>query len=357
MTIVIAAGGTGGHLYPALAIAEEFHRRDPAAAITFVGTGRAVERIILEHSPFPVERLDVEGIVGRGWRAISAGLRIPRALLRAAVFLRRTRTDLVIGMGGYVSPPVVLAAWLLGIRRAIVEPNAMPGLANRILGPVAQRIFLAFDSAQSYFPRSKTHVVGTPLRKVFVEDTPILPEHLHSLLVCGGSQGARAINDAMVEAVAVSPQLRQSLAIVHQTGIEDHARIQEAYAALGVSVEARPFISDMPSVLRTVDLVVARAGAATLAELAAWGKPAILVPFPQATHQHQERNAREAESAGAAIVIAQSELTGRRLAREIEGLMHDPGRIRRMAACSLARRRTDATEVVVQECQRLVREA
>lgn len=354
MTIVIAAGGTGGHVYPALALAEEFRRQDPDAAVTFVGTGKRLESMILGMSACPVETLDVQGVVGRGGRAVAALAQLPRAIGQAMQLLRRGRADVVIGTGGYVSPPVIVAAWLLGIARVLVEPNAMPGLANRLLAPLAHRIFLAFDGAQAYFPRGKTCVVGTPLRQAFLEEPPSLPERVKTLFVCGGSQGSRAINDAMVAAVRRSRAIRDTIDVIHQTGVEDYERVQQAYREVGGSVQVVPFVSAMPAVLRQADAVVARAGAGTLAELAAWGKPALLIPFPHATHDHQEKNAREVEAAGAAIVIPQSELTGQRLAQEIEALMNDSVRLQRMAACSLARRRTDATQRVVTACRQLV---
>lgn len=354
MSVVIAAGGTGGHLYPALALAEEFRRQDPETAVTFVGTGKRLETMILGNSSFVVESLDVQGVLGRGGRAVAALARLPRAIGQAIRMLRRARAELVIGTGGYVSPPVVVAAWLLGIARVLVEPNAMPGLANRLLSPLVHRIFLAFEGAQTYFPRAKIRVVGTPLRRAFLEEPPALPERVKTLFVCGGSQGARAINEAMIAVMRGSRIIRETVDVIHQTGEEDYIRVQQAYHDLDVSVRVVPFVSDMPTVLREADVVVARSGAGTLAELAAYGRPAILIPFPHAAHGHQEKNAREVEAAGAAIVVPQAELTGQRLAKVLETLMRDPARLQRMAACSLARRRSDATQRVVRECRQLL---
>ena len=352
MNVVIAAGGTGGHLYPAVALAEAFQKQDEGAVITFVGTGRSLEEAILAHGGFNMESIEAQGVVGRAkWASLKALCLIPKAFWKATRILRAQSADLVIGTGGYVSPPVVMAAGLLGIRRAILEPNAVPGLANRVLNPVANRVFLAFESAKNYFNPSKIRVVGTPVRKEFLVPGPPLPSsRLQTLFIVGGSQGAQAINTAMIQALNLSRLIREDLRIIHQTGSEDHERIQAAYAAAEVQAEVVPFLFDMARALRSADLVVARSGAGTLAELAACGKAAILIPFPHATHQHQEKNAREVEAAGAALVLPESELSGHRLASEIEVLVKNSHRLRTMAVNSLARRRTDATETMVHEC-------
>ena len=356
MNIVIAAGGTGGHIYPAVALAEEFYRQEPGSVITFVATGRNLEESILAHGRFQVEHIDVQGVVGRARMAsLFALFLLPRALYQSIRILRARCADFVIGTGGYFSPPVVIAAAILGIKRVIVEPNAIPGLANRVLGPVSDRIFLAFGSAKNYFNPSKIRVVGTPVRKEFVEGDPLRPTTgVNTLLVFGGSQGARAINSAIIDALNFAPSIWKNLDIIHQTGTEDHHRVQTAYVSAGVQAQVVPFLFDMPRTLRSADLVVARAGAGTLAELAVCGKAAILIPFPHATHQHQEKNAREVEAEGAAVVIPQDELDGRRLTQEIEALVKNPERLRTMAENSLARRKVDSTKIVVRECLHLL---
>lgn len=356
MNIVIAAGGTGGHLYPAIALAKEFQQQDPKAVITFVGAGRHLEESILTHEGFALSRIKVKGIVGRGaWETVQALLLLPHAIWTALRLLKAKGTDLVVGTGGYFSPPVVLAAWLLGVCRVILEPNAMPGLANRVLGPLANRIFLAFEQAKIYFNPTKVRIVGTPLRQEFSQAVSFSHSgRLQTLLVFGGSLGARAINSAMVEALQNSQVLRQDLHIIHQTGFEDHARMQTLYEEVGVEAEVVPFLYDMPQVLRAADLVIARSGAGTLAELAVCGKPAILIPFPHATHGHQEMNARAAEAEGAAMVILQSDLTGRRLVQEIERFLKRPDDLKTMAEKSFARRSMNSTARMVEECQQLL---
>ena len=356
MRVVIAAGGTGGHMYPAIAYAKAFQQQDPDAHIMFVGTGKAVEVNILSREGFPMESIQVEGVVGKNLLSMLRALwLLPQSLWKALSILRSRKADLVIGTGGYFSPPVVYAAWILRIPRVILEPNAMPGLANRLLGPIADRVFLAFDNAKAFFSSSKVRVIGTPIRQAFVLDQPpVLPKKVEHLLVFGGSQGARAINSAMLEAMEGSAILRKSIKLTHQTGADDFERIQQGYHQLGVEADVQPFLFDMPKELAKADLVVCRAGASTLAELAAYGKVGILIPFPQATHNHQEMNAIAMEQAGAARMLRQSDLNGQQLAIEIKAIMHDIPALHAMARNSWGVRRIDATDQMVRECLDLV---
>ena len=355
MNVVIAAGGTGGHVYPALALAEEFCRQAPNTSVTFVGTGRALERTMLSETKWRVEALRVQGVVGRGVRSsLTALLLLPGAIRQSIAFLRESRANLVIGTGGYTSPPVVLAAFWLGITRALVEPNAVPGLANRALGPLVQRIFVSFERAAHFFRRDKVMVAGTPLRKDFLAPPSIGSGQVKTVLACGGSQGAKALNSVVVEAVQSSSLLRRRVRLIHQTGERDFERVVEAYRDQGVKVDVTAFVRDMAQALRQADLVIARCGAATLAEIAACGKPSILIPFPYATYDHQEVNARVVEQAGAGVVLLQPGLTGARLAQELEALLHDADRVRSMAERSVRLRRTDAAETMVNECRRLL---
>ncbi len=359
MNIVIAAGGTGGHLYPAIALANEFKRLDHESMITFVGSGKNLENTILAHEGFAVAHIDVKGIVGRGiWGGLQSVFLLPKAIRQSMKILRTRSADLVIGTGGYFSPPVVFAAALLGIRRIIMEPNAIPGVANRVLGPIADLVFLAFDSAKAYFNDAKVRVVGTPVREEFFQEVPKKTgRNKNTLVVFGGSQGAKAINTAVVDALGISSSFRESCSIIHQTGDSDHTRVQSAYESLRLEAEVVPFLFDMPRVLKSADLVVSRSGAGTLAELAACGKPSILIPFPYATHNHQEKNARAMEATGASSVILESELSGERLAHEIEMILSHPERLREMGKNSLANRKVDATTLMIQECQNLINSA
>ncbi len=356
MNVVIAAGGTGGHFYPALALAEEFQHRDPATMVTLIGTGRALEQTMVAGTDIRIERIAVQGVIGKGIvGSFKAILLVPSAIRAAMRVLRKHQANLVIGTGGYTSPPVLIGAWLLGIKRVILEPNAIPGIANRVLGPVAQRVFLSFEDARSYFSQAKVRVVGTPIRKAFSEADLMPPvTEIKTVLVCGGSQGAKALNSAVVEAVKNSDGWQKQIRVIHQTGSEDFERIRQAYEEVNANVQVVPFLKDMPSALGSADLVITRCGALTLAEIAALGRPSILVPFPQATHHHQEKNARAVEKAGAGIVIHQSELTGSSLAQTVESLRSDPPRVQSMAQNSLALKRTNVTDTIVQECYELV---
>ncbi len=354
MNVVIAAGGTGGHLYPAIAVAREFLRQDEETHIVFVGTSRGIESTVLAHEGFELDLISAKPLMGKHVldraRAVAA---LPRSLWQSLRLLKRRQADLVIGVGGYTSPTVLLAAFLRRIPSVILEPNAYPGLANTVVAPLARRIFLAFESATQYFKQATVRVVGMPVRRAFLEEVPAgrqpsMPGGRH-LLVFGGSQGAKAINSAVIEAL---PALRgvRGLRLTHQTGLQDHERVQAAYQQAGLPAEVVPFLYDMPAVLRSADLIVARAGGMTVAELTVCGKPAILIPLPTAIYNHQALNAAVMASAGAALVLPQSELTGSRLGDTIVAILNDPDRLRSMSEKSAGIGRSDAAEVIVREC-------
>ena len=360
MTIVIAAGGTGGHLYPAVALAREFLRRDPSTRILFVGTVRGIESKVLAHEGFELAFITAKPVMGKGLLNVILGiLSLPLGLRQSLKILRGRRPDLVIGVGGYTSPTVLAAAALKGIARVILEPNAYPGMANKVVAPLAHRIFLAFESAATCFDRQKVRMVGTPIRREFLtqsgqNDASSPAGTGPHLLIFGGSQGARAINSAVLDGLASLIGRIPGLTITHQTGEPDHQRVSEAYRTLGVNAEVAPFLYDMPKVLRRADLVVARAGAMTIAELAACGKPAILIPLPTAIYDHQMKNARAMESAGGATVLPQGDLTGARLSELIGAILENQDRLQMMRTKSWESRRLDAGEKIVRECYALM---
>lgn len=359
MTVIIAAGGTGGHLYPAIALAREFLRCNPAAKILFVGTERGIESKVLAHEGFELVFITAKPVMGKGLRGILSGLLcLPMGIQQSLAILRLHCADLVIGVGGYTSPAVLVAAALKGVPRAILEPNAYPGMANTVVAPFAQRIFLAFEAASASFDRRKVRVVGIPIRQEFLRSTRQSEESATTsgvhLLIFGGSQGAQAINSAVLDGLAVLHARFPDLSITHQTGELDHARVSQAYRALGIQADVAPFFYNMPALLRKADLVVARAGAMTIAELAASGKPAILIPLPTAIYGHQAKNAQEMEEAGGAVVLPQSELNGMRLSEVIGTILQDPQRLDRMRAKSWAMRQVDAGEAIVRECYSLM---
>lgn len=362
----MAAGGTGGHLYPGLSLARELLRREPGSSVLFIGTARGIESKVLPREGFELAMIDAKPVMGRGAAGALAGLlALPRAIGQAKRLLREREAELAIGIGGYTSPPVLAAAALLGVPRTLLEPNAIPGVANRALAPLADRVYLATEAAAGWFNPRKTLVTGTPVRREFYEfsrqPSAVSPEDAarrrgqRTLLVFGGSQGAQAINRLMGEALAELGDWRERLQIIHQTGEADEAAVRRAYEAGGFRAEVAPFFYDMPAVLRSADLVLARAGAVSLAELAVCGRPAILIPLPGAIHNHQERNARAVEAAGAAAVLIQRETTGAVLARTVRELLGDEARLRGMAERSRALGRPDSAEVIVRDCLDLVR--
>ncbi len=355
MTIVIAAGGTGGHLYPAVALAREFLRRDPSTRILFIGTPRGIESKVLAHEGFELALITARPVMGKGLLDVMQGvLSVPVGLWQSLQILRRRRADLVIGVGGYTSPTILAAAALRGIARVILEPNAYPGMANKVVAPFAQLIFLAFESTVTSFDWQKVRMVGTPIRQDFL--TPSWQSDASSagtalrLLIFGGSQGAKVINSTILDGLTSLIERLPGLAITHQTGESDHQRVSEAYRTLGMNAEVVPFLYDMPKVLRAADLIVARAGAMTIAELTACGKPAILIPLPTAIYDHQMKNARAMEAAGGATVLPQADLTGAGLSELICAILQNPQRLQTMRTKSWEMRRIDASEVIVREC-------
>jgi UDP-N-acetylglucosamine--N-acetylmuramyl-(pentapeptide) pyrophosphoryl-undecaprenol N-acetylglucosamine transferase len=363
MTIIIAAGGTGGHLYPGVALAREFLRKDPSATIRFIGTERGIEGKVLPHEGFALDYITALPLMGLSLRQrLAALVSLPKGLWQSLDLLRRHRADLVVAIGGYTSPPVVLAACLLRIPRVILEPNAYPGMANKILAPLANRVFVAFDATAGFFKASKVRAFGAPIRRDFFESVAATraagTEHKQTLLVFGGSGGAHAINVAMMEALSVlfhDATVSARLSVIHQTGQQDYERVKGCYESAGIKVDVRPFLFDMPSALRAADLVVSRSGAMTLAELTACGKPSVLIPFPNAIYQHQAHNADVLKNAGAALVIPQAELSGATLAEIIGALFRQPHRLRQMSERSRALGRADSAEAIVRECLQVTR--
>jgi len=359
--VLIAASGTGGHLFPGLALAEAFRRRDPATEVMFVGTARGLEAVLVPRAGFALEQIEIAGLKRVGWRQALATVlwRVPRSLWQSWRVLRRFRPDVVIGTGGYTSGPVVLMAALSGIPTLILEPNAYPGFTNRVLAPLVRAAAVAFPEAAAFFG-AKARVTGNPVRpEFFAMPDRARERRAHSperhLLICGGSQGSRAINERVVEALPrlfASLRERGSRLVVtatHQTGERDAAWVRAAYERAGLQerVTVVPFIERMAEEMARADLVICRAGATTLAELAAAGKPAILIPLPTAADDHQRKNAQALERAGAARCLPQDEATPDRLAEMIRDLLDDPARLDAMAERARRRARPEAAEAIV----------
>jgi UDP-N-acetylglucosamine--N-acetylmuramyl-(pentapeptide) pyrophosphoryl-undecaprenol N-acetylglucosamine transferase len=356
--MLVAGGGTGGHVFPGIALAEEVVTRHPGNDVVFVGTPRGLEAAVVPAAGFPIELVEVRGLKGKG---LAASLRnlllLPAALWKSFRILRRWRPDVVVGVGGYASGPVVLAAWLLRIPTAVQEQNAAAGVTNRILGLIVQAAFTAFPEAARDFPRRKVFQLGNPIRRTLMENF-MRPEARHDgprLLVFGGSQGAHALNMRVIEALPHLADLRDRLRITHQTGARDREQVESGYRACGFEPDVREFITDMSAAYAGTDLVVCRAGATTLAELTVCRKPSILIPFPLAADNHQVRNARSLVDAGAAVMIEERDLTGELLAREIRSILADPARRDRMARAAGRLGSPAAAREIADVCTELVR--
>ncbi|HVQ37016.1 MAG TPA: undecaprenyldiphospho-muramoylpentapeptide beta-N-acetylglucosaminyltransferase [Pyrinomonadaceae bacterium] len=360
MRVIIAAGGTGGHIYPGIAVAREILRREAKSEVMFVGTERGLENKLVPQAGFALSVIDSAGLKNVGLVARLRGLMlIPRSIFAARCVIRKFRPDLVIGAGGYVSGPVVLAAALMKVPTLVMESNALPGFTNRRLARFVDKAAVSFDAALPYFG-SKGVVTGNPVRREFFEIAPRLRnatgKREFSILIFGGSQGARAINEAMVAALPLLDGLRDELRITHQTGEADFEKVRSAYAdaGWGESADVRRYIDDMVATFAEADLVICRAGATTTAELIAAGKAALMVPFPLAADDHQRKNAEALADAGAARMILQPELSGERLAQELATLAREPERISAMAQAARALTRGDAAAAVVDLVEELV---
>ncbi len=347
LRVLIAGGGTGGHVYPGVAIAREIRRRHPAAELLFVGTKRGLEMKIVPAEGFRLETITISGLKGsRPLKQLKSLLAVPKSLLEARSILQRFQPSLVVGVGGYSSGPPVLMAVLMGIPAMLQEQNALPGLTNRLLARVARKVATAFRDCECYFG-SKAVLTGNPVRAEFSQVPGRTGNDPFTVLVFGGSQGAQPINQSLIEALAIlKPQL-PDLQVIHQTGERDYPRIKQAYEAMRMDADVRPFFEDIPKQFAAADLLVCRAGATTLAEVTVAGKPAILVPFPQAADDHQRKNAEALAQAGAAETILQKDLNGPTLAARIRFYFDHRDALRRMEQNSRAVGRPDATERIV----------
>lgn len=357
MRALIAAAGTGGHIYPGIAVAKEILRRDPKAEIRFVGTGRGLENRLVPQAGFELSIIDSAGLKSVGARARARGLaKLPRSFVAARQIIRDFKPDVVIGAGGYVSGPVLLTAALMRLPTLVMESNALPGLTNRTLARFVDKAAVSFEASLPFF-RGKGVVTGNPVRREFFEiPTRHRDESQFSILVFGGSQGAHAINEAMVAALPDLEGHRDKLRITHQTGEADFENVRTGYldAGWGERADVRRYIDDMVSSFAAADLVICRAGATTTAELIAAGKAAIMIPFPLAADDHQRKNAEALEINGAAKMILQKDLTGPGLAKEIKGLVRLPDEVRRMGEASRKLARGDAAAAAVDLIQELV---
>lgn len=329
MRVIVAGGGTGGHVIPALAIAQEL-RSSYHAQVVFVGTRRGIETRLVPPAGFELRLIEIGAL-----KRVNAKTRLktifdlPRAVTASSQLVREFRPDVMIGVGGYASGPAMLVAAMMNIPTLAFEPNVVPGFANRLLAPTIRVAAVHFAETCHFF--RNCHVTGVPVRREFFHVPPRPNQARPTLLVFGGSQGAHALNRAVLEAVPSLLQIMPEIHIIHQTGEKDYAEAQAVYLSAMVSAEVAPFIDDMPGAFARADLLLCRSGASTVAEAAAAGKPAIFVPLPTAADDHQRHNAATLAAGGAAKLLLQSDLSKERLVTEVSTLLRDPGRLVAMA--------------------------
>jgi UDP-N-acetylglucosamine--N-acetylmuramyl-(pentapeptide) pyrophosphoryl-undecaprenol N-acetylglucosamine transferase len=354
--VLIAGGGTGGHLFPGIALAEEVVDRHPRNDAIFVGTDRGLEARVVPQNGFVFEAIKSRGLKGMGFVKLLLGLLLlPLSFLSALSLLRKYKPDVVVGVGGYSSGPVVMSAWLMRIPTAIQEQNALPGLTNKILGKFVDAVFLSFEGAIPFFPYKRAHVLGNPIRRGLLENF-LRSKTVHetfTLLIFGGSLGARGLNTRVIEALPFLKDLKGHIVITHQTGKNDLQTVKKGYAEADFPADVREFIDDMAGAYLGADLVLCRAGATTLAELTVCKKPSILVPFPHATDDHQAVNAKALVDAGAAVMFREAELTGEKLAATIRELKNDPVRLQKMEKAAGALGRPEAAREIADVLQQL----
>jgi len=353
LTLVITGGGTGGHLFPGIAVAQAMMARLPGARVVFIGTGRAVDQNAMAQYGFTSRSVACGALKGGSSMAkLKTMLRLPWSLVEAWRLLRMIRPSLVLGVGGYVTGPVVLAAKIAGIATCIHEQNSVPGLANRWLGAIVDRVFVSIPGSECYFNTERCVLSGNPLRREILALAAQQPtqESGLTLLILGGSQGAHRLNTILPEALGRQGDLPPGFKVIHQTGRADEEMVRQAYQQAGITAEVAAFFTDMAAVYQQASLVVSRAGATTLAEVTALGKPSILVPFPFAADDHQRKNAEALVVVGAARMILEEGLSTEALGREIAAIMNDPGQRREMGQAALQLAKPEAVETIMAEC-------
>jgi UDP-N-acetylglucosamine--N-acetylmuramyl-(pentapeptide) pyrophosphoryl-undecaprenol N-acetylglucosamine transferase len=357
--VIIAGGGTGGHLFPGIAIATGLKARCLDMDILFVVGRKKMEKAIIDKAGFEARSIDVEGMLGKGmFGRMRALIKVLISLIQSLVIVRDFRPHLIVGVGGYSSGPLCLVARLLRVPTAIHEQNSFPGLTNRMLAPLVKKVFISFEESRRYFKRQDVLLTGNPVRDELLHGRPVAKpaNGRFTILVVGGSQGARAINRAVVAALEVLKKQGLHLFVIHQTGKAHVKEIRDEYQSHGFAGDVREFIDDMASAYGRADLVVCRAGATTLAELTALGKPSILIPYPYAAHQHQEVNARALVAAGGADMIIEKDLDGAGLAGRIKTYMENRDALERMSASALKAGMPRAQEIIAEELFKLVKD-
>jgi len=355
---MVAGGGTGGHLFPGVAVAQEIGRRFEGAEILFVTGRRKMESEVLRKAGFRQRSIAVEGMKGRGLlKGAWVAVKLPWSLLESLWIIRGFSPHLVLGVGGYSAGPVCLAARVMGVPSAIHEQNSFPGVTNRLLCRVVDRVFISFEESRKHFSGGSIFLTGNPIRPEFVTAETRTGEKggVFTVAVVGGSQGARAINEAVVEALALLKERKRPCRVIHQTGDLDYEKTVALHRAKGLEALVMPFIQDMAGVYREADLVVSRAGAGAVFEMAAMGKPSLLIPYPFAANRHQETNARFLVEAGAAEMILQENLTGEVLADRLVKWMEGRAALEKMGQAARRVSKPDAAQKIADLLLEMVR--
>jgi len=358
LKIVIAGGGTGGHLFPGIAIAQEFEARNAASRIIFMSTGNPLERSVLSKTGYRLQTITAAGIKGLGlWNQIRSGLKIPKGILEANRILKKISPDLTIGLGSYSAGPVVFAAWLRRIPIVVHEQNILPGITNRILSRFANRIFISFENTRSYMEPQKVHWTGNPVRQEILDSADRFKDTKNdesgdrpfTVLILGGSQGAHRINMAVIEALDHLRHL-EHLHFVHQTGQADEQPVRQAYRQSKVGGTVQAFFDNMAEQYGRADLIICRAGATTVAEVTALGKAVIFIPFPFAADNHQVLNAGSLSDEGAAEMLIEKDLSGKILSEKIKYYAAHPAKLEDMSARAKQFGKPDAAKNIVDDC-------
>jgi len=353
--LLLTGGGTGGHLFPAVATAQEFKEQRPDTEVLFVGTRRKMDSKSLGAYGFAGETILCYGLKGKNPLELLKALAVlPLSYLQALLIIRRFKPDIILGVGGYVTGPVVLAGKNLGIPVIIHEQNSVPGLANRKLGRIADKVCLSLPGSGTTFPVEKILYTGNPVRSNILElaaKATLRKSEKRTLLILGGSQGAQAVNTVVTEALcAMTDAELRHIRVIHQTGDRDEVRVKDAYRQRGVDAEVAGFFTQMHEIYAQADLLVSRAGATTLSEIAVLGKPAILIPYPAAADNHQEKNGNYYVSGGGAVQFRQKELTGKQLAETILQLINNEQQLHVMGAAMKGLAFPDAAKRIVACC-------
>ena len=347
MKLLVAGGGTGGHVFPAIAIAKEWLSRGKEREVVLVGTQRGLEMKLVPEAGLPLETLRVAGLKGKGGMTLLRNLAMLfPAMSDARSVLKKHHPVAAFGVGGYAAGPMMLTTWMGGVPNIIFEPNAEPGLTNKLLARISTRIATGYEVSAQVWGK-KAVLTGCPVRPEFFAVAPRVPQKPFRLLITGGSQGALPINRAFVDAMDLLAARKNELSIVHQTGERDYNPVRTAYARREINAEVVPFLTNMAERFTWADVIVCRAGAITAAEIAAAGRAAIFIPFGAATDSHQLRNAQEMTSAGAGRLIVENELTAERLTNEIFSLIGQPGQIEKQSTAARSLARPHATRDIV----------